>query len=86
LSISDLRKLCDESKPIPGKWDSVTKPPPPRVEVSLPDLEKLLAVVEAAERVAAGRWVPECNATLMLVVDGPERNGLYEALAALESE
>lgn len=48
-------------------------------------VKKLEAVLDAAQVVAAGRHIPELPGyTLMLIVDGPERNGLYAALAAME--
>lgn len=57
----------------------------PEREVKVKDrLAKLEKVAEAVNVVLAGRYIPGHAATLWLIIDGPERDGLLKAAEELD--
>lgn len=49
-------------------------------------IAKLEKVAKAAGTVIGGRYIASCDMTLMLIIDGPERNAMIQALKDLEGE
>lgn len=80
-----LKDQISAAKQSPGYWKECFDL---AIEQHVKDaarLNLLERVAEAARTVFGGRYLDTHDMTLMLIVDGPERDALFEALKALDA-